>query len=308
MYRQHFGLLHKPFELAPDAGTLFLSESHREALSVLRYGVVANKGFLVLTGGIGTGKTTLVNVLAASLDCPHHLCVLSNPTLEIADFYYYLASKLELPFDGNKAKFLILFSRFIEKCRQEQRRVLLIFDEAHALPFELFQEIRFLANLPPEDQVALSIFLIGQPELLDRLADERLLPLRQRVAIRFHIEPLSMDDTREYIFFRLERAGAVRRKLFTEKALELIHQATGGNPRLINILCDNALVSAFAADALVIDEAVIRACTDELAIPGEQATFSLPRPDSRMRPVWIAAGIAILAAMGLGLYLAYTNG
>jgi general secretion pathway protein A len=234
--------------------------------------------------------------------------VLSNPTLEIADFYYYLALKLGLPFDGNKAKFLILFSQFIEKCRQEQRRVLLIFDEAHALPFELFQEIRFLANLPPEDQVALSIFLIGQPELLERLADERLLPLRQRVAIRFHIEPLSMDDTREYIFFRLERAGAVRRKLFTEKALELIHQATGGNPRLINILCDNALVSAFAADALVIDETIIRACTDELAIPGEQATFSLPRPASRMRPVWIAAAIAILAAMGLGLYLAYTNG
>ncbi|HSO10030.1 MAG TPA: AAA family ATPase, partial [Desulfoprunum sp.] len=166
MYRQHFGLLHKPFELVPDAGTLFLSESHKEALSVLRYGVVANKGFLVLTGGIGTGKTTLVNVLAAGLDCPHHLCVLSNPTLEIGDFYYYLASKLELPFDGNKAKFLILFSQFIEKCRKEQRRVLLIFDEAHALPFELFQEIRFLANLPPEDQVALSIFLIGQPELL----------------------------------------------------------------------------------------------------------------------------------------------
>ncbi|KGO35730.1 hypothetical protein JT06_00415 [Desulfobulbus sp. Tol-SR] len=111
MYRQHFGLLHKPFELIPDAGTLFLSESHKEALSVLRYGVVANKGFLVLTGGIGTGKTTLVNVLAASLDCPHHLCVLSNPTLEIADFYYYLALKLGLPFDGNKAKFLILFSQ-----------------------------------------------------------------------------------------------------------------------------------------------------------------------------------------------------
>ncbi|KAB2890770.1 MAG: AAA family ATPase [Desulfobulbaceae bacterium] len=303
MYRQHFGLLHKPFELTPDARALFLSESHKEALSVLQYGVVNSKGYLLLTGGVGTGKTTLLYVLTTNLNCSYHLCLLTNPALEIADFYYYVGERLGLPFDGNKAKFLIQFADFITRCRKEQSRILLIIDEAHALPLNIFQEIRFLSNLPPEDQAILSIFLVGQPELLDRLADERLLPLRQRIAIRFHIEPLTLQDTKDYILFRLDRAGASSRNIFTEKALERVYRETGGNPRLINILCDNALVSAYAADELVIDEGIIRACADEMVLPGERKVGFLKKLRKSVNPWWVAVAVVLCVVEIVGFYL-----
>jgi general secretion pathway protein A len=308
MYRQYYGLKNKPFELTPDSETLFLSESHQEALSVLRYGVMANKGFLVLTGGIGTGKTTLINVLAKTLEGPRYLCVLSNPTLSVADFYYYFAAKLGLLFDGNKAKFLLLFAKLIEECQKHSSKILLIIDEAQALPIELLEEIRFLANLSPEAQTVLSIFFVGQPELLDHLALERLLPLRQRIAIRFHVEPLSQADTLQYVLFRLDKAGAQRKNLFTEKAMALIHRATGGNPRLINILCDNALVSGYANDATLIDDKIIESCVEELCIPGDERTFFLPAKKPGLSRKWIMLGVVVAIVEVIGIYFAYASG
>ena len=308
MYRQYYGLHSKPFELIPDSQVLFLGESHQEALSVLRYGVLSNKGFLVLTGGIGTGKTTLINVLADSIDQRVHLCILSNPTLRVDDFYIYLAAKLGLPFDGSKAKFLLRFTELIEKCCTEESKILLIIDEAQALPEDLLEEVRFLANLSPQVQTVLSIFLVGQPELLDHLALERLRPLRQRIAIRFHIQPLSREDTGQYILFRLDLAGAQRKRIFSEKAVDLIHQSTGGNPRLINILCDNALVSGFAGDNLIIDEKIIWECLNELIIPGDEQTFRLTEDRRSSGRVWLVVlSIAVLIALA-GLYLAFRNG
>lgn len=302
MYRQHFGLRHKPFELIPDAGALFLGESHREALSVLRYGVAGNKGYLLLTGGVGTGKTTLLHALTAHLDCSYHLCLLSNPTIEVADFYFYLGEKLDVPFDGNKAKFLIRFGEYAANRRTQQSRILIIIDEAHALPLNILQEIRFLSNLPPEDQTVLSIFLVGQPELLDRLANERLLPLRQRIAIRFHVEPLTLQDTKDYILFRLDRAGAGGRGIFTEKALEQIHRETGGNPRLINILCDNALVSAYAADSLVVEHTTIRSCADEMLLPREKKNGFFKHLRRRVSSWWTVAALVLCVVSGGGLH------
>ncbi len=307
MYRQYYGLHSKPFELTPDPQALFLSESHREALAVLRYGVISNKGFLVLTGGIGTGKTTLINVLAKSLDCPGHLCVLSNPTLEIADFYYYLSVKLGLPYDGSKAKFLLHFAKLIEECLKEAGKILLIIDEAQALPVELLEEIRLLANLSPETQTVLSIFLVGQPELLDHLAIDRLLPLRQRIAIRFHIEPLPREDTGQYILIRMIKAGSQRRRIFSEKAMDLIHQATGGNPRLINILCDNALLTGFANDTLLIDAKIIQECINELVIPGDKKTFYLSGKERYRSKLWLGICIVVVIAGAVGGYIAYRN-
>ncbi len=306
MYLEYYGLHSKPFDLTPDSQVLYLSESHREALSVLRYGVISSKGFLVLTGGIGTGKTTLINVLAKSLDCPGHLCVLSNPTLAIADFYYYLATRLRLSFDGNKARFLIQFTQMIEDCSEQGSKILLIIDEAQALPVELLEEIRFLANLSPEAQTVLSIFLIGQPELLDHLAIDRLRPLRQRIAIRFHIEPLPREDTGQYILIRMMKAGSQTRRVFTEKAMDLIHEATGGNPRLINILCDNALLTGFSSDTLVIDENIIKGCIDELVIPGDEKTFHPPGKAGLRNRLWIGLLVGVLAGAA-GLYIAYRN-
>ena len=307
MYRQYYGLRSRPFELTPDSEVLFLSESHREALSVLRYGVISNKGFLVLTGGIGTGKTTLINVLAKSLDCSGHLCILSNPTLALADFYYYLATKLGLSFDGNKAKFLLQFTQLIEDCAKQASKILLIIDEAQALPIELLEEVRFLANLSPDTQVVLSIFLIGQPELLDHLANDRLQPLRQRIAIRFHIDPLPREDTGQYILIRMMKAGAPSRRIFTEKAIDLIHQATRGNPRLINILCDYALLTGFSSDTLLIDEKIIKGCVDELIIPGDKKTFVMPGNEKSKSRLWLGICVALVIVEAVGGYIAYRN-
>lgn len=308
MYRNHFGLLRKPFELTPDSNILFLGETHKEALSVLKHGVVSDKGFLLFTGGVGTGKTTLINVLSKTLKIPGYLCVISNPTLEIDDFFSYFAAQLGLLFDGNKAKFLFLFTKLLEECKKNSRKVLLIIDEAHALPTDLLEEMRLLVNMAEEVKNVLSIFLVGQPELLTRLREKQLEPLCQRIAVRHHLDQLSQEDSWQYVFFRLSRSGAKNKNLFTEKALHLIYAATGGNPRQINILCDNALLAAFSRDKIAVDDMIIRECAAQLYIPGDRSAYYLPPETSFWRP-WIIWGVVgVLLLEGAGVVYAYQRG
>ncbi len=297
MYRNHFGLVRKPFELTPDFNVLFLGESHKEALAVLKHGVVSDKGFLLFTGGVGTGKTTLINVLSKTLENPGFICLISNPTLGIDDFFYYFAAQLGLLFDGNKAKFLFLFSKLLEECKKNNRKVLLIVDEAHALPTDLLEEMRLLVNMAAEVKDVLSIFLVGQPELLGRLTEEQLSPLSQRIAVRYHLNQLSKADSLQYVLFRLKWAGAKNNRLFSEKALESIYQATRGNPRQINIICDNALFAAYSRDRLEVDEMLIRECIEKLHIPGDESAFSLlPAKNAVWRSwlVWCVFGIVVV--------------
>lgn len=274
MYKRYYGLQRNPFELLPDSKTLFLSETHKEGLATLRYGILSKKGFVLLTGGVGTGKTTLINVLVKSVKSLVNVCVLSNPLLSSQEFFLYIASELGLPFT-NKVNFLREFSDFLKKEQNKYNRTLLIFDEAQALPVDLLEEIRLLSNLSGDNVDALSIFLVGQPELLDRLADPRLLPLRQRIGIRFHLTPFSPQDTKQYILFRLNKAGASNLQIFSEQAIQIIFQTTHGNPRLINVLCDHALISGFSQGELSIDEEIILECIQELHLPGDTATFDL---------------------------------
>jgi len=279
MYQEFFGLHGKPFELTSDWRSLFLSETHRQGLAALKHGVISNSGFLVLTGGVGTGKTTLLNALVAELKDSHYLCLLSNPILEVSDFYRYFAAKLGLRYDGNKSQFLLMLSQLLEKCQVTGRKVLLIIDEAHALPYDLFEEIRFLENISAEQKNILSIFLVGQPELFERLAEERLRPVRQRVGIRFHLAPLTGADVRAYINYRLTIVGRDKSlgELFTDKAIEYIHQATGGVPRVINVLCDNAMLSAYACGCRRIDYDIVQECIKQTCIPNNE---NIPEPIS----------------------------
>lgn len=308
MYKKHFGLQRKPFELTPDHSLLFLGETHKEALGVLKQGVVSDKGFLLFTGGVGTGKTTLINVLSKTLENPGYVCVISNPTLEIEDFFHYFAAKLGLLFDGNKAKFLVLFSKLLEECQKTKRKVLLIIDEAHALPTGLLEELRLLVNMAKEVKNVLSVFLVGQPELLERLEEEQLFPLNQKIAVRFHLQKLSREDTIQYVLFRLQRSGAKNTNLFTEKALELIYRATNGNPRQINILCDNALLTGYSRDAIEIDDKIIRECVEQLHIPGDENAYYLP-PEKSFWQHWVLWIILIILVVeGVGLYYAYQMG
>jgi general secretion pathway protein A len=277
MYTQFHRLQTKPFDLRPDPDVVFMSDVHKEGLAVLRYGVIDRKSFLLLTGEVGVGKTTLLQKLASSLDTKFHTCLLANPTLSVRDFYFYLAESYGLgDIDSNKAQFIISLSRFLKECAVKDERVLLIIDEAQALPADLFEEIRLLSNQQFSEHGVMSIFLVGQPELNARLGGERLLPLRQRIGIRFHLNPFNLEETKEYIRFRLRMAGAQRLDIFSPEAIELIQKEAKGIPRLINIICDQALLTAYSEGRREIDTAVIRDTIQELHIPGEETPLPLP--------------------------------
>lgn len=269
MYRKYYGLQHKPFELAPVGGRVYLSEGHREALATLRYGVIANKGFLLLTGGVGTGKTTVLNTLLGMLKDKVRVCVLNNPTLEKHEFYSFLSRELGIPYTKNKGTFIHDFADFLRNYAKEGGKVLLIIDEAQAFPLDMLEEIRLLSN-HAEERNALSIFLIGQPELQDQLADPLLLPLRQRIGLRHHLEPLSENDTAQYIVYRLNKAGAVNSAIFDSEAVSVIHRESRGNPRLINIICDHAMISGFNHDLRTINKKVIEDCVKEIKLQKEK--------------------------------------
>lgn len=275
MYKKYYGFLSSPFDLTPDPDVVYMSESHQEALAILRYGVVGKKGFLVLTGDVGTGKTTLLQALLHSLEMEVHLCLINNPILTRDEFFSLLARRFGLPWDQNKAFFLIEFAEFIKRCGRDGGRVLLVIDEAHVLSEDLLEEIRLLSNQVAKGQDALSIFLVGQPELNTLMSSERLLPLRQRVGIRFHLKPFSSEETRQYILYRLRQAGANHFNIFSKDAVSLVYQVSKGTPRLINIVCDHALLSGFSQGEPVINAEIIRECVQELQFPGEESPLPL---------------------------------
>ena len=282
MYYSYYGLTEKPFELAPDGSYVYMSETHKEGLATLRYGVIANKGFLLMTGGVGVGKTTLLNALLRMVQKKVIVCLLNNPTLNKKEFFYYLANQFSLPFKNNKSSFIINFKKLLGRCEETGEKILLVIDEAQAFPIDLLEEIRLLSNLAGESNV-FSIFLVGQPEIREQLATSQLLPLRQRIGIRYHLEPLTEKDTAHYIHHRLANAGASKTTIFTEEAIATIHDASQGNPRLINIICDHAMLSGFAKDLKVINRTLIVESIEELRLPGE-ATLQTSDLVKQLRP------------------------
>jgi len=298
MYKRFYGFNRAPFDLTPDPERVFMSWTHKEGLAVLEYGVVAKKGFLVLIGDVGTGKTTLLQALIHSLEGDVRCCLLSNPTLSRDEFFVYLAHEYGLTWDGNKALFLIEFAKFLKTCARNHERVLLIVDEAHVIPVDLLEEIRLLSNQDPTGGEVFSIFLVGQPELDAHLKDDRLLPLQQRIGLRFRLERFSRDITIQYIIYRLRTAGAKHLNIFTEDALSLIHAASRGTPRLINIICDHALLTGFADDRPVIDADIIRECLQELQLEGGADIVDGPGPWYRSARgkylLWAGTGALLL--------------
>ena len=269
MYRKFYGLQQRPFELAPNGKLIYLSEVHREAIATLRYGVIADKGFLLLTGGVGAGKTTVLNNLLGRLRNKVRVCVLNNPTLNKKEFFLYLEKKLGLNSNGNKGEFILQFSALLDNCERMKEKILLIIDEAQIFPIKLLEEIRLLSN-QASDRNVLSIFLIGQPELQKKLADPQLLPLRQRIGIRYHLNPLNRGDVAQYIAYRLNRAGADNPAIFTAQAIDCIHEASQGNPRLINVICDHAMISGFTRDMSSIDRNIVLDSLQEIRLEGEE--------------------------------------
>jgi general secretion pathway protein A len=259
MYEAHFCLNENPFGVNPDPRFLFLSEVHQEALAHLVYGVRQRKGFIVITGDVGTGKTTLLNKLLQGLDARTRWVFLSNPRLSAEDFLRTIARSLGLPLEGefSKADFLFRLEGLLADALRRSENVVLVVDEAQNLSPELLEEIRLLSNLETAAEKMLQIILVGQQELNDKLLRDDLRQLRQRVSIKYHLQPLGAEDARRYVLHRLAVAGG-EGSLFNPEALQEIYAASRGFPRLINNICDNSLLTAYSQDLDRVDETVVR--------------------------------------------------
>lgn len=279
MYEEHFGLTAKPFQLSPDAAFFYPSKEHKRALSFLEYGLDQGDGFIVITGDVGTGKTTIVQTLLHDLD-PNDLLVANIVTtqLEEDDLMHLVAASFGLKVNANSKALLLrdLERLFIQQAK-ENRRVLLIVDEAQNLPKRSVEELRMLSNFQLRGKPLVQIFLLGQEEFRSTLLSEGFEQLRQRVIATYHLNALDETETRTYIEHRLSCADWAGRPQFSDEAFTSIFQASEGVPRRINNLCDRILLFAFLEDHAVIDTDIVDTVSRELG--GE---FWSGRPDPKV--------------------------
>ncbi len=266
MYLDHFSLKEKPFQISADPRFLWLGSKHKEALAILRYGIFDNRGFLLLSGDVGTGKTTLIHALLRSLGDDTLVAMVPDPGLSIMDFYRYVAKsfKINTEFES-KEEFLDFFKKFLLQNEEQKRKVLLIIDEAQRLNSDLLEEIRLLSNIEKDYTKLINIFFVGQNEFNNIILQQRNRPLRQRITINYNIDPLEKHEVMEYIRYRLAVAGC-EKPIFTAEAVHDIYNFSEGYPRLINIICDHALLTAFVQGARQVAGDTVRECAEELRI------------------------------------------
>jgi len=266
VYNAFYGFRTAPFRVSPDPQFLFLTPRHREAFAGLVYAVSDAKGFAMLTGEVGTGKTTLVHAVLKQLGDRARSALVFNPNLSRRDLYRHLLAEFHLPPGQSIVEHARVLQEFLLGQFREGGRVVVVIDEAHGLSDEILEEIRLLSNFETAQSKLLQVLLIGQPELSKRLEQPGLRQLRQRLAFRFDLLPLSFVETVAYVRLRLATAGGVK-DLFTPRACVALYRFSGGVPRLINILCDTALVSGYARDETQIDGHLVRAAARDLKLP-----------------------------------------
>lgn len=266
MYREFYGLREKPFSKTPDPRYLFLSRGHREALARLQY-AVEERELALLTGDIGCGKTTISRALMDAMGEECRFCFIVNPRLTPLEFLRAVARSIGVESPAvAKDELLKQLGEAVLVLRAEGRCPVIVIDEAQLIPDrELFDEIRLLTNFQLDDQNLMSVVLMGQPELRQILADPVHEPLRQRIAMHYHLQPLTLEETLEYIDFRLEVAGGVP-GLFSPDAVRRIYDLSGGVPRKINILATNALLVGFGRDASWIDASLVEELREEASL------------------------------------------
>ena len=261
MYERFYGFREVPFELTANPRFLYFTPQHREALCHLEYGLSVAKPVTVLIGEAGTGKSTLLRAALASEKCRHITCILiDNPTLTRAEFFETLATRFELTgrAESSKASLLTRLESIVRERQAHRKITALIVDEAQAVPDEILEEIRLLANMETATSKLLPVVLAGQPELAERLKQPSLRQLKQRVALRCELKPLDLPQTAAYIASRIRTAGGDPANIFTREAVTLIHEYSRGLPRTISVMCDNALTSGFALDQRPVDGDVVR--------------------------------------------------
>jgi general secretion pathway protein A len=283
MYERFFGFEERPFELTANPRYLFLTERYREALGTLTYGLSSRKGMLVMTGEAGTGKTTMLTVAMAGLHADQLVVYLSNPTLTRAEFIEFMTAKLGLPesVGASKTRFLAAVTQLLETRADAELLTALVIDEAHSLPNELLEEVRLLANIERPDRKLLTVVLVGQPELAGRLNEPALRQLKQRVALRCELVPLTLRESAAYIAKRISLAGGDSAQVFTREAVLAVYEYSGGIPRMINVLCDNALVNAYARDEHLVSVNIVEEVARDFDL---QARVHVADGDSSRQP------------------------
>ena len=278
MYNAFFGFTESPFNLSPDPAFFFRSEQHEEALANLAYGVQARKGFIVLAGEVGTGKTTMLECLRDYLESQYiEFAFLFNSRVNCEQFFEMIAYDLNLPCARtSKTEVLFALNQLLVEQAQQGRTVVLIFDEAHNLEWDVLEEIRLLGNLENRNGKLLQIILAGQPELDRKLDAPNLRQLKQRIVLRCNLHSFTLRDTVEYIQSRLEKAGMPDQTVFPEELMAEIHLRAQGTPRLINAICDNLLLTAFAEEQKVCTKKMLDEISRDLRLewPGSRRVLA----------------------------------
>ena len=293
MYAAYFGLTERPFSLAPDPRYLYLSDAHREALAHLLYGIGEGGSFVKLTGEVGTGKTTVCRALLEQLPADVDVAMIFNPRLTSVELLAAVCDELRVPYPAGTTSLKVLvdtLSQALLEAHAKGRRTVLIIDEAQNLSARVLEEVRLLTNLETTTQKLLQVILIGQPELAELLSRRNLRQLSQRVTARYHLRPFSEEESQRYVHHRMEIAGQ-RQPIFTKQAVRAAHRLSHGIPRLLNTICDRAMLGAYATGQTRVKEAVVlRAATEVLGT----------RRDRR----WIAATAAAVLLMVVGSTIA----
>ena len=267
MYKDYYKLAHNPFQMTPDPKIFFASKGHKRALSYLQYGLSQGEGFIVITGDIGTGKTTIVKNLIAGLD-PHTYIAkqLVTTHLEDHDLMEMICESFELISKGlTKAALLNQFKAFLNSAHRLGRRVVLVVDEVQNLPSKTVEELRMLSNFQVDNKPLIQSFLVGQKEFINTLQRDEMEQLRQRVIASCHLGPLKQEETKHYINYRLKEAGWTGGDLFDDQALILIHDLTEGVPRRINVFCDRILLFGYLEELTFFTTEHIKIVADELS-------------------------------------------
>ena len=298
MYLEHFQLTVQPFRLTPDIGFLFMSEAHTRAKSYMDYTVWNQEGFVVITGEIGSGKTTLIQKLLSELGEDVLVAKIFQTQLDEVEFLRAVLVELGLdPFDAKKVQLLDMLNTFLVKQFQRRKQIVLIVDDAHNLNMKVLEEIRMLAGLEARKETVLHVILVGQPQLNEIIDHPKMDQLRQRAKLRYHIRPLDNKETDAYIRHRLRVAGARDRTLFRPDTLPVVYNYTGGIPRLINTLCDMALTCAYADGVPEVTLDAVESAIKELQWPTYAERLEKHRLATSSTPAEHGVDSGIIAAI-----------
>mgnify|MGYP000954149533 CR=1 FL=1 len=270
MYKNFFSLKENPFNITADPSFFFPSQRHEEAFNHLAYGISSRKGIIVVTGEIGTGKTTICRMLLNRLGTKVKTALILNPSFSDLQLLQMIVHDLGIECSKkNKLVLVGAIALFLVDQSAQGNNVVIIIDECQNLNIRQLEQIRLLSNLETEKEKLLQIILVGQPELNEKLNNKALRQLNQRVSVRYHMQPLDKSEIRSYIEHRLNTAGADKRLKFSAEAIEAIYAFSQGTPRVINIICDRALLGAFVQETFLIDEKIIADCIKEINGPTE---------------------------------------